>query len=55
MKTKIQTIKCLRCGHEWVPRKIEIRYCPKCKSAYFDKEPEQREGRKNSEKNKWGL
>lgn len=44
-------LRCLRCGHEWVPRGVEQpadgkpppepkdppRICPKCKSAYFDK------------------
>lgn len=30
--------KCLRCGHEWIPRSDERpRICPKCKSAYWDK------------------
>jgi predicted Zn-ribbon and HTH transcriptional regulator len=33
-------LKCERCGHEWVPRKkllSEVRLCPKCKTAYWDK------------------
>lgn len=34
----VRTVVCRRCGHKWVPRKKEIRICPKCKSAYFDKE-----------------
>lgn len=31
--------KCLRCGHEWVPRlKLEIPHtCPKCKSVRWNK------------------
>lgn len=37
MKVKIKKIKCLRCGHQWVPRKEEVRICPKCKSAWFNK------------------
>jgi len=37
MKIKIKKIKCLRCGHEWTPRKTDVRMCPKCKSPYFDK------------------
>ena len=36
MKLKMQRIKCLRCGHDWLPRQLEIRMCPKCKSPYFD-------------------
>jgi len=38
VETAIQTYKCLRCGHVWVPRKKEKpRVCPKCKSPYWDK------------------
>ncbi len=33
----LPVIECKRCGHKWIPRKVEIRVCPKCKSAYFDK------------------
>lgn len=29
-------LKCRRCGHEWVPRKLDVRECAKCKSAYWD-------------------
>jgi len=37
--THIELIKlsCLRCGHIWIPKKEEIRQCPRCKSAYWDK------------------
>lgn len=29
---------CLRCGHEWPPRKAKLpKWCPKCKSPYWDK------------------
>ena len=31
-------IECKRCGHRWIPRKVEIRICPKCKSPYWDKD-----------------
>lgn len=27
---------CKRCKHQWIPRKQEIRICPKCKTAYWD-------------------
>ena len=41
MKIKIKKqLKCKRCGHEWNPRKEEIRQCPNCKSAWWDKENE---------------
>lgn len=38
MKIDIQKLLCKRCGHEWVPKIVEVRICPKCKSAYWDKE-----------------
>ena len=31
-------LKCKRCGYEWNPRKEDVRQCPKCKSASWDKE-----------------
>jgi DNA-directed RNA polymerase subunit RPC12/RpoP len=37
MKIKIQTLKCLRCGHAWRPRSAEVRKCPKCNSPWWDK------------------
>ena len=30
-------LKCLRCSHEWNPIQTEVRICPKCKSAWWDK------------------
>ncbi len=38
MKIKITKLGCKRCGHKWVPKKEEIRQCPKCKSPWWDKE-----------------
>ena len=38
MQITIPKLKCKRCGHEWWPRKSEVRICPKCKSAYWDRE-----------------
>jgi len=39
MKVKIKyQLKCKRCGHEWNPRKPEVIICPRCKSAYWNKE-----------------
>ena len=36
--------RCIRCGHEWKPRGAITadypRYCPKCKSKYFDRQPQ---------------
>jgi len=28
---------CLRCGHRWVPRKDEVRVCPRCHNPYWDR------------------
>jgi predicted Zn-ribbon and HTH transcriptional regulator len=53
VKLSMWGLRCLRCGHEWVPRGVEQpengkappepkdppRICPKCKSAYFDVPP----------------
>ena len=32
-----EKVKCLRCGHEWQPRKAEVRVCPHCRSPYWDR------------------
>ena len=29
-------LTCLRCKHIWIPRKTDVRLCPKCKTAYFN-------------------
>lgn len=29
-------LKCLRCGHEWHPRRTTVRRCPGCGSPYWD-------------------
>jgi predicted Zn-ribbon and HTH transcriptional regulator len=31
----IQELKCLRCGHEWVPRGSKLTMCPRCKSRLW--------------------
>jgi len=48
IKKIVNAFKCLRCGHEWIPRvelsqlegelKQKPRICPNCKSAYWDLE-----------------
>lgn len=35
-KLKLQFRRCLRCKHKWVPRKLEIKFCPACKSMYWN-------------------
>jgi predicted Zn-ribbon and HTH transcriptional regulator len=33
----METNRCLRCGHEWLPRKLDRSLtCPKCRSPYWD-------------------
>lgn len=29
---KLNYLKCLKCGHEWLPRGDKVYVCPKCKS-----------------------
>ena len=49
MKIKLQKLKCKRCGYEWVPRKEEVRLCPRCRSPYWD-----RDRKRNIDKNREG-
>lgn len=37
MKITVHSLSCTRCGHSWVPRKPEVRVCPKCHSPYWDR------------------
>lgn len=33
----ITKLRCLRCEHEWYPRKAELpKTCPKCRSPYWN-------------------
>lgn len=35
----IKELTCKRCGHRWMPRKIELpTQCPRCKSYYWNKD-----------------
>ena len=35
---ELPTLKCLRCGHIWIPRKPkEPKVCPNCNSPYWNK------------------
>lgn len=31
-----QPLQCSRCGHTWRPRTLDVRQCPKCKSAFWN-------------------
>jgi len=35
---EIMILECKRCGWKWAPRKKEVIICPKCKSAYWNKD-----------------
>ena len=36
MDIKLLSGKCLRCGHEWILRKLNPKICPRCNSAYWN-------------------
>ena len=38
-----ETCKCVRCGHEWLPRTKAPKCCPACKAYHWEREPS-REG-----------
>lgn len=35
----VMGFQCERCGHQWIPRDIDLepRHCPKCKSPYWNR------------------
>lgn len=33
----MQTLRCVKCGYTWYPRKTEIKTCPKCKRKDWEK------------------
>lgn len=49
MKIETTRITCKRCGHEWTPRKEEVRVCPKCHSVYFDLDKKSNDGEVNNQ------
>ena len=40
---KVTKLECKRCGHSWIPKKEEVRMCPKCDSVWWDVEKEAKE------------
>jgi len=38
-------LQCKRCDYEWNPRKTDVRVCPKCHSAYWDRDKETKKER----------
>jgi len=33
----LKTLECKKCGHKWVPRRLQIKMCPRCKSIKWQK------------------
>jgi len=60
IKKEVNAFRCLRCGHEWIPRvelsqlegelKDKPRICPRCKSAYWDLEKKSKGNKKFTRK-----
>ena len=42
-EVKVTRLKCLRCGYEWFPRQEDVRICPKCRTAWWDRPKGKRE------------
>lgn len=32
----VRQLDCLKCGHRWIPRKDDVRQCPRCQSVWWD-------------------
>lgn len=41
----ILSLRCTRCGHNWIPRTANPKECPACKSPYWNR-PRQRKARR---------
>lgn len=37
MNLSLRSLHCRRCSHRWIPRKAEVRVCPRCHSPYWDR------------------
>ncbi len=37
IKKEVIYSHCLRCGWDWIPRGKKPKFCPKCKTSYWDK------------------
>jgi len=37
-------LECLRCNHKWIPRKRDVRRCPRCGTPYWDKPKDKPKG-----------
>jgi len=48
MQIELTKLRCLRCSNEWHPRKPDVRRCPRCRSFYWDREPINKNHKKNN-------
>ena len=37
-RISLRGCKCLRCGHEWLPKIAKPKWCPRCNSPYWNRE-----------------
>ncbi len=35
-KLKLPTLRCKKCGHQWIPRREKVTICPVCKRRTWD-------------------
>ena len=42
MVIQIPKLKCQKCSHEWIPRKVDVRACPSCQTRLWDRYKERR-------------
>jgi len=33
---ELNKTECKRCGYKWLPRQLEVRQCPSCRSCWWD-------------------
>lgn len=46
MKVIINKLECKRCGHRWIPRHLDVRSCPHCRTTLWDVEKKVKENLK---------
>jgi len=50
VRVKLPRLKCLRCGHEWIPQQEEVKICPRCKTKHWDTPKKDRQGKRPATK-----
>ncbi|MFX1537133.1 MAG: hypothetical protein ACFFDI_23220 [Promethearchaeota archaeon] len=46
-------MRCMRCGHEWIPRTAKPKHCPRCNSPYWNKPKVKQSGPKRNSEPSW--